>query len=385
VTPRVLVFTQDGADLEPVCELLRTEFPQLTAVTDVAPATDALCSGAADVIVICCLSASGAERAYRSLYRHVLEGRISPHSTLVLCRAQDAPQVYSLCRDGTFDDYVVDKPLHDPGRLKLSVWQLYERTSAAVVETARRQRVKGQLGQLRDSATGHVEELRHRVRSGSTEVERRLADAIATLPERLGELAQRVNGPDLNALRTVLTRLGEEALSPALAQFCASIDSLANEWQQRHEVPSELVQNIREDLVEDSARRTRTVLVVDDTASFRTIARDMLNAMGLRAIEAPSGTAALALMHREHPRLVLLDYDMPDMDGLAVARAVRESPQLRATPIIMLTGLGTRDLVLDARATGIEEFLVKPIRFDLLKEKVNRLLRNAPPGTGENA
>lgn len=104
----------------------------------------------------------------------------------------------------------------------------------------------------------------------------------------------------------------------------------------------------------------RTILIADDEASLRSLVRVTLDSGRLRIIDAVDGDEALALARSEHPDLMLLDWSMPGMTGLEVARALREDPATAAIPIVMLTA---RTLPFDraaAQEVGIEAYMTKP-------------------------
>jgi CheY-like chemotaxis protein len=88
------------------------------------------------------------------------------------------------------------------------------------------------------------------------------------------------------------------------------------------------------------------VLVVDDEASIRSITRKMLEKAGWAVSEAGNGIEALASMERERPSLILLDLNMPEMDGFAFAAEVRRHPEWKSIPIVVLT---SQDLSNDDR------------------------------------
>src|SRR3712207_4612987 len=87
----------------------------------------------------------------------------------------------------------------------------------------------------------------------------------------------------------------------------------------------------------DTTMATRTILVVDDEPGIVQIARDDLDRAGFRVLTAGDGTTALRLARAERPSLVVLDLLLPGLDGVDVARAVRQDPATHALPIIMLT------------------------------------------------
>jgi diguanylate cyclase (GGDEF)-like protein len=118
-----------------------------------------------------------------------------------------------------------------------------------------------------------------------------------------------------------------------------------------------------------------TILVVDDDPDLRDILRSILEPTGFQVMEAADGEAALDVIRRHHPDLVILDYAMPRVDGLHVCHVLKQDLLLRHLPVIMLTGRGEiRDKVhgLDA---GADDYLVKPFEPQELLARVRMVLR----------
>jgi two-component system, cell cycle response regulator DivK len=106
------------------------------------------------------------------------------------------------------------------------------------------------------------------------------------------------------------------------------------------------------------------VLVIDDNEQNRYLLRFLLEARGHRVTEAPDGPQGIAMAQAEVPDLVLLDIQLPGMDGYAVARQLRTDSTLDATPIIAVTSFalnGDRARVLTA---GCDDYIEKPIDPD---------------------
>src|SRR5579872_6275099 len=110
--------------------------------------------------------------------------------------------------------------------------------------------------------------------------------------------------------------------------------------------------------------RSLKVLIVDDNAFMRKIVRDLLSNIGIRnTAEAADGIAALEAVRNVMPDLVILDWDMPFLNGFEFVRIVR-TPGLfpySDLPIIMLSGHGERKNVIEAVRLGVDEFLKKPV------------------------
>ena len=117
------------------------------------------------------------------------------------------------------------------------------------------------------------------------------------------------------------------------------------------------------------------VLVVDDQASVRQIIRLSLEKLGIRMIhEAPDGQAALVMLMEQPIDLIISDFNMPQMDGVGLLRAVRSHLQIRKVPFILVTGRGDRELVVKAAQAGVNNYIVKPFDKSTLKQKLEAVL-----------
>jgi len=126
------------------------------------------------------------------------------------------------------------------------------------------------------------------------------------------------------------------------------------------------------------------VLVVEDNAINRELLRELLETRGYVVDEACDGQAALQMMEKARPDILLLDIGMPVLDGYAVVRKIREHPRLAALPVLAVTAYamhGDREKILNS---GFDGYLSKPVDAALLVEELKRFLpngegRNTPP------
>jgi len=128
----------------------------------------------------------------------------------------------------------------------------------------------------------------------------------------------------------------------------------------------------------------RRMLIVDDNTTNRRILREMLGAVGIDVIEAASVDAGLAALHRaradDRPcELAIVDAQMPDRDGFALATDVRRDPTLTGLRLMMLTSAGQRGDARRCRELGIEGYLTKPIPRKDLIDGVAAVLRGEAP------
>jgi len=119
------------------------------------------------------------------------------------------------------------------------------------------------------------------------------------------------------------------------------------------------------------------VLIVDDNERNRRLARDVLRAAGLRTIEAASGGAGIALAAEQMPDVILLDLQLPDMDGTDVARDLQKDARAKQIPIVALSArpyVGDPERLL---ARGFVGYLEKPIDVGEFPKQVRRYCRPA--------
>jgi diguanylate cyclase (GGDEF)-like protein len=117
------------------------------------------------------------------------------------------------------------------------------------------------------------------------------------------------------------------------------------------------------------------ILVVDDDAGGRRIARATLNKCGFTVVEAANGALALEAIHASMPDLVLLDVSMPVMDGFTACAQLRALPGGTRVPVAMMTGLDDTPSIERAFEVGATDFITKPINWAMLPHRIRYMLR----------
>lgn len=128
--------------------------------------------------------------------------------------------------------------------------------------------------------------------------------------------------------------------------------------------------------------RGRSVLIVDDNATNRHILKEMLSGWKMKTVEADGGHSALALLKQARAAgtpfsLVLLDAQMPEVDGFQVAKQMKQDPELSSSVSIMLTSAGFRGDAARCRELGIQAYLPKPIKHSDLLQAIQTVLNRA--------
>ncbi|HST50703.1 MAG TPA: response regulator [Pyrinomonadaceae bacterium] len=118
----------------------------------------------------------------------------------------------------------------------------------------------------------------------------------------------------------------------------------------------------------------QTVLVVDDMSDNIILISLSLQDMGYRVVTATNGADALSVAKLARPDLILMDIAMPQQDGLAATRRIREEAELQSVPVIALTAFDTDGFRQAAFDAGFNGYLTKPIDFDRLQKLMSKLL-----------
>lgn len=118
-----------------------------------------------------------------------------------------------------------------------------------------------------------------------------------------------------------------------------------------------------------------TVLIADDEADVRYVIKRFLLRQGYEPILAADGREAIGKSKVQNPDIVLLDVNMPNGDGFAVCKQLREDPSTRLTPVLMLTARGTIEDKVTALNIGADDYLLKPFDMTELQARIDVLLR----------
>ncbi|MGD0339821.1 MAG: response regulator [Bacteroidota bacterium] len=120
------------------------------------------------------------------------------------------------------------------------------------------------------------------------------------------------------------------------------------------------------------------ILVVDDSATMRRIVLNALREGGYTdIIEASDGKDALEKLMTDKIDFIITDWNMPNMSGLEFVRAVRSETDIQHIPILMVTTRGVKQDIVEALQARVNNFIIKPFTPEVLKDKIEQILRNA--------
>jgi CheY-like chemotaxis protein len=119
----------------------------------------------------------------------------------------------------------------------------------------------------------------------------------------------------------------------------------------------------------------RTILVVDDFDDTRLLLRTWLQKKGFRVVEAENGNHAIIAAETNRPDLIIMDVEMPELDGLAATRKIRELENFGAVPIVAVSAYGADQYRDHALAAGCNEYVSTPFEPDELERLIRELIK----------
>ncbi len=118
----------------------------------------------------------------------------------------------------------------------------------------------------------------------------------------------------------------------------------------------------------------RTIMIIDDSASIRMVVSIALKKAGYEVIEAVDGRDALEKIKGQKINLIICDVNMPNMDGISFLKTVKQDPNYKFTPVIMLTTESQEAKKQEGRAAGAKAWVVKPFKPEQMLAAVEKLV-----------
>jgi CheY-like chemotaxis protein len=378
---QILIVSDDAEEVRVVRELLQRDFSNLMSADSEEAGLHLFQEKLPAVLILVFQEMVKSERFYLMLYRQCETIREIPHQTLLLCKSNESEAAFSLCRNKTFDDYLINRPMHDPYRLRLAVHQALLRQSGHTASAS----VHRQLSHI-GSDLRHLDTFVSKALEGGqahhTESINAFREFASRLTRELDQFERHVNNAarggaakaiESSGLRKQFDELRRDHVEPAARQVEVKLHD-AQQWAKQFD------QDYREHVVKvtshDFPPAPPEVMLVDDDEIYREMLGCMLEEAGLRLTLADSGETALDEMRKRRPDIVLLDYNMPVLDGAETLERMKADPVLREIPVIMLSSTCTREIMLEVSRSGAASFIVKPSNRPTILARINSLLSN---------
>jgi CheY-like chemotaxis protein len=321
-----------------------------------------------------------AELFYLALHRQCPQIQDTPHQSLLFCANKEAGTAFRLCRKGIVDDYMVNRPLYDPFRLRLSIHQALGMSVIKQQSDNLRRHLADVGGDLR-----HLDEHMGKTLAAGKELQQenlhvfkeyngKMSTDLAQFEERLLEsgLDNAVKILDRSALQQQLDQLTHKNMEVEKLHIEKKMQD-AQAWAKKADKDfRQQVEPLRK--TEFSPARPE-VMVVDDEGVYRELIVDVLGESDFRVSGAESGPVALTRLKNRKPNMILLDFQMPGLNGLETLRRIKADSNLHAIPVIMLTGDSEKTLVRECVMAGAVDFVVKPSNRATLIAKIRAHLK----------
>ena len=381
---KILVVTDIAAEAAQIARLLGEHFEQVETSTVETHFVADFERVRPNVVVLALPSLERAERYSLGLYRHCEIVHTVPHRNIVLCDKDNVHRAFELCSKGYFDDYVLYWPLvFDTPRLPMSILLAgrslqAQRETPPAREVAAHARSVSQLGNVLDDQIA-VGQQRTQALAQSLQVAGGMAAIAAKTPSTLPDSFDL----DLDGVPSGPTP--QPALSiPQREGVIREVQLRVNDAQEKVVPLGEWIDSLKQGVKPqlDAARRlgeladrvAPLILIVDDDSFQCTLLERLLDKAGYRSASAHTGGEALALLGRQQPDLILMDVDLPDLNGLEITRRLKASASMATIPIVMITGHSGRQVLQASLSAGAIDFLVKPFDREVLLQKLTRHL-----------
>lgn len=134
--------------------------------------------------------------------------------------------------------------------------------------------------------------------------------------------------------------------------------------------------------VEVSVDKNMKILIVDDFSTMRRIIKNLLRDLGYNnTSEADDGSTALPMLKNGNYDFLLTDWNMPNMPGIELLKAVRADPNLKHLPVLMVTAEAKRDQIVEAAENAVNGYIIKPFTADTLREKIEKIFERIDAGS----
>ncbi|ELR65816.1 two component transcriptional regulator, winged helix family [Photobacterium marinum] len=316
--------------------------------------------------------------------KHFLQGSpvgekifMHSHASLVLCDKQYRKKAFSVCIDGVFDSYEMIKPIYDNNKIAFTMIKLAELLKLkaekerldyqAQLVGKNIQNISDEIGGLKDKyqmAGKKQVNLIEKIITGFNGI---FGDVPDNALKR--EVQKLFNSLESKQLESLLTNLQNNQVGIQLDELRSQSDDFFNE--------------LDSDLKKQQTNLSKshgngldgiTVVVADDQDFMLKIISTMLEPKGIRVEKASNGVEAILKSKVILPDLVILDIDMPIMNGIETLAAMKHVPQLAEMPVIMLTSYTDIKNFQRCLELGANDYIVKPTNAETMINKISSVL-----------
>ena len=378
----VMVAGDSAADLQVIVERLSDDHDRVVGSLDPLAAVRDFEALLPQVIVLGFDTIQKSDHYLLSLYRESQLASRHRHRTVLLCSQSEVAAAYGLCKKGCYDEYVLYWPMAQDGlRLSMSVWLAVQAVLAETAQPDPRQQIARHAGQVAEVQQLLAHEL----------VEGRLAaDTLAgaldqvesAVDQAIDQFGRRVTTPAPGtpaavshpaAFGSELDQLKRVGVHDAFVAGAKTVEA-ATAWPASATQRLESVARQVRDLAGAVPKSRATLMIVEDDEVQRELIAAALEGGNLELIMLPDGASLIGAIRRRKPSMILMDINLPDIDGVALTRTLRGQPRLSGVPVLMLTGEASRESLAKSIEAGAVGYIVKPFTRETLLKNIERFL-----------
>ncbi|MBO2688138.1 response regulator [Shewanella algae] len=380
VTSLILFF--DDQDLvEPVEAIVNVYFERVLRV-DIRVENKELASLSKEkhtrmLLVYCFQDVAHAESLKRFLQgnEHFNTLRTVPQASMLLCEKSCRAQAFELCRREAFDSYDTIRPIYDNNKIILTLYKLLE-IIALKSELKRFDQQDLDMQYELQNTADCLEGLNESVKVASKQQSSLITSIMQDVDGILSSISE---SAFMQAFRRVFHSLPDEEINKFIEELKRySINPQLNRLKEKseslfNELSNQMLQQKAALEKKDSGKKA-TIVVADDQDVVLKIIVTILEQHGYRAERATNGVEVLLKAKILKPDLILLDIDMPILDGIETLKVCKKTPMLQEIPLIMLTSYADVDHFQNSLLLGAEDYIIKPTNADTLLKKIRSVL-----------
>ncbi|WP_449428611.1 response regulator [Rhodanobacter umsongensis] len=379
---RILIASDQRGEAEGLRKLIDQDYASVALSFEPDQAIEDFEKVLPDLILLAFGKIELAQRYYLGLYRFSNVAQGHPHRTIVLCSKEELRKAYELCCKRYFDDYVLFWPSPFDGyRLPMSMHvALRDLKDGGLRGPSPVQLAKHaeQLGELERMLDERLADGGREVAQAADHIEHQSNQLTSALDQMLEDMRRELDNSALHPagtkmLERLMSKLTVEQIRPLIASGRLAVEPLRRWIMDLQRESGTHLEQTREliKLIRDIPQR---ILIVDDDDFSQKLVSRLLLREGYEPICASTAGEAITLIRKARPALILMDYMLPDEDGLSATKRIKSVEAFADIPVIMLTGQRDRETVVNSLLVGASDFVGKPVNAVTLMAKITRYL-----------
>lgn len=362
---RILVVIDTVEEAQDLDHILRKEFSKYITTAFEYDAVDYIQKIKPQLVIVACNLIDDAEKTIGLIKRNTPPEQL-PY-ILLLCKVSESPEAYELYLRGEVDNFVADRPLYDP-------YSVIGAVAQGAKKAQERERLGAELGQLHHYMSGMFDSGSDQLKSAAQAFlafSNMLSEEVGSLKEDFKNINATQGSIDIAYINERLSDFNDGKILPTRKQLGGELQKHKSWFKELKDGYTEHLDQIA---ITPLSPEPVHILLVDDDEFYREAVSMMFEDLNVRLEGVEGGNAALQYLIEQRPELILLDYEMPDLNGLELLKQLKADENLKEIPVIMLTGFHSREVVRNSISFGASDFIVKPGELEVMIKKIQNTI-----------